>query len=197
MLESLWEIDEQTNTRVGGTIPASDLFYYQDKEFQRGIHIDSVVLLLRYPVPMDPFTNLPMDPQVVEQAKQEVSRRKLKPPRLTKQYKLMLSMDKIIDSFYILGFTVERRFVECRSNDELFRWLWECINLAFGNLVPIPLTFGMVYQTAILPRRKIQEAIMEKIVEIVDFSPVCVVVALTALCRIDAELRGRFPTIFE
>ena len=194
-LDSLWE-DTVIGDRVPGTIPANHVFYYMDSTFQRGLDINSMVLLVRYPIPMDPFTNLPMEQSVIDRAKQMISKLHIKSVKPSKKERLKKTMDEIVDCFYTLGFTIQRTHIENKTKQEYLKWLWEILFISKANNIEIPLTVQEIHNI-IRTLKTFDEKMLNKLKTIALFSPMSTIITLTALCYVDPVLKSQYPTIFD
>lgn len=195
-LESLWE--ERDGERVAGTIGADLIFYYTDNTFQRGLDINSMALLIRYPTPMDPFTNLPMEQSVIDRAKEMIANMgsRIKIDKLSKKDKLRKKMDEIVDCFYTLGYTIQRTHLENKTKQEYLKWLWEIMYIAKSNNIEIPLSVAEI-NSIVRTAGRFDEKILDKLKTVASFSPMATIICLTALCYIDPILRAQYPNIFD
>ena len=193
-LESLWE--ERDGQRVVGTIGADQVFYYTDNTFQRGLDINSMVLLIRYPTPMDPFTNLPMEQSVIDRAKETIANLGIKSVKMSKKDVLRKKMDDVVDCFYVLGYTIQRTHLENKTKQEYLKWLWEIMYLAKANDIKIPLNVQEIHNI-VRAAGRFDEKILDKLKTVASFSPMATIICLTALCYIDPVLRAQYPNIFD
>ena len=195
-LESLWE--ERDSQRVAGTIGADQVFYYTDTTFQRGLDINSMVLLIRYPIPMDPITNLPMDQSVIDRAKQTIADlgSRIKSVKLSKKDKLRKKMDELVDCFYTLGYTIQRTSIENKTKQEYLKWLWEIMYISKSNDIFIPLCVTEIHGI-IRSFKTFDDKVFDKLNAIASFSPMATIITLKALCYIDPVLRTQYPNMFD
>ena len=204
-LETIWEVttsDDNVDTvlHIAGSIDLNTIFCYKEtigtRTFQRGLEIQSLIYIIDQAKPKSPFTNLALEPELMDKIRIFINGSKYRPKKKTTSEELMLIQDEIIDNFQIFGSSCQRNLLSELPIEKKKAWLAEIIYLINDNddntqhvAVKFPINVRVcksIFKCG--PGDKFKLLFFKTILQMCKHSPIGTLLTWKALCWVAPEL---------